>query len=229
MKPTLPINLTRNIPQPTYYVRAINEEFSRWAFNEERVLNLKGRWRKEVFSVGAKTPLDLEIGVGNGYHFAHRGLLEPHRYLVGLELKYKPLIQAIRRALKNGCKNVCVARYHGRFLSHIFEKNEIDNVYIHFPDPWEKPKQNKHRLIQLHFLNELFEIQKPCGFVEFKTDSRDYFDHALQCFEKSSYELSSVTYDLHKSNWASTNFVTHFEKIFISQNLPIYHSLLKKP
>ena len=144
------MSLTRHISQPTYYVRAIDGEFSRWAFNEERALSLKGQWRKEVFSAETQVPLDLEIGVGNGYHLAHQGSLHPDRYWVGLELKYKPLIQAIRRALKKGCENVCVARYHGRFLSHIFEKNEVDNVYIHFPDPWEKPKQNKHRLIQSH-------------------------------------------------------------------------------
>ena len=229
MEQRIPMSLTRNIPRPTYYVSAIDDEFSRWAFNEERALGLRGQWREKVFSAQAEVPLDLEIGTGNGFHLTHRGLLEPDRYMVGLELKYKPLIQAIRRVLNKGCKNVCVARYHGRFLNHIFEKNEIDNVYIHFPDPWEKPKQNKHRLIQPQFLNDLFEIQRPNSLIEFKTDSRDYFDNAVECFQKSPYELSSMTYDLYNSKWVTTNFATHFEKIFTAQNTPINHAILRKP
>ena len=176
------MGLTRSIPHPTYYVKALNGEFSHRAFNEERAFDLKGQWREKVFSVGENTPLDLEIGTGNGYHLAHQGLLAPDRYLVGLELKYKPLIQAIRRALNKGCGNVCVARYHGHFLHHIFEEGEINNVYIHFPDPWPKTKQNKHRLIRPQFLSELFKIQRSGSFIEFKTDSRDYFDYATRCF-----------------------------------------------
>ena len=225
---SLPISLTCEIPYPNDYVRALNSEFSRWAFNEERVGSLKGSWRQEVFGVSSGFPLDLEIGTGNGYHFVHHGLSHPERYLVGLELKYKPLIQSIRRALKEGCRNTCMARYHARFLNHIFESEEIDNVYIHFPDPWIKKKQRKHRLICPLFLSDLWVIQRPQSCIEFKTDNRDYFDESLQYFKESPYEIHAVTHDLYNSRWRATNFPTHFEKIFASQNLPIHYALITK-
>lgn len=227
-KRQISIGLTKSIPHPTYYVTALDGKFAHRAFNEERAPTLKGKWRQNVFAAGPETPLDLEIGTGNGHHFTHRGLSKPHRYLVGLELKYKPLVQSIRRALKQNCHNVCMARYDGRALDHLFEKGEINNVYIHFPDPWPKRRQNKHRLIQAHFLEQLFKIQKSGGFVEFKTDNQDYFEKAVGDFKKSSYELASTTNDLYASQWTPTNFITHFEKIFTSQGLPIYHAILKK-
>ena len=221
------VGLTQNILHPTYYVTALDSEFSQWAFNERRAITLRGLWRQKVFAVGEETPLDLEIGTGNGFHFTHRGLIAPHRYLVGIELKYKPLIQSIRRALKSGCENVCVARYDGRILDHIFKEGEIDNVYIHFPDPWHKARQKKHRLIQPQFLDKLFKIQRPGSFVEFKTDSQDYFNRSIDIFQKSYYKISSTTNDLHASKWAAMNFLTHFEKIFTLQGLPIYQAVLK--
>ena len=220
------IGLTRNIPYPNEYILALEGELSQYALNEEKVLTLKGCWRETAFSSAPNSPLDLEIGTGNGDHFAHQGFRQPHRYLVGLELKYKPLIQSIRRALRKGCRNIRMARYPAQFLHHIFEENELNNVYIHFPDPWPKRRQSKNRLIQPSFLKNLFQIQREGSFVEFKTDSRPYFDQALEFFEDSPYTVDLLSYDLYDSPLVKTNFQTHFEKIFTSKHLPIYYAKL---
>ncbi|MGK3947075.1 hypothetical protein ABK046_52985, partial [Streptomyces caeruleatus] len=76
-----------------------DNEFKDFAFNEERCVFNKGLWRSDVFKVSETHPMDVEIGTGAGHHFAYRAALNPERLLVGLELKYKPLIQTIRRAL----------------------------------------------------------------------------------------------------------------------------------
>ena len=89
------LSLTRNIPIHNEYTAGIDGEFRDFAFNEERAPQFKGCWRTEVFKVPESTPVDLEIGTGNGKHFQHRSLGSPERCLVGLELKYKPLIQSI--------------------------------------------------------------------------------------------------------------------------------------
>ena len=222
-------SLTRTIPQPTYYISAIDSEFAEYAFNEERAPNFQGRWRTDIFKVVAETPVDLEFGTGNGHHFAHHAITHPERCLVGFELKYKPLIQSIRRALHGNAKNARILRYHAHNADLVFSKEEINNVYIHFPDPWARPKKFKNRIVCETFLKRLFELQKPGSFVEFKTDSRDYFLWALNEIARTPYVLEFQTLDLHQSELAATNFITTFEKIFMREGIPINACRLRKP
>ncbi len=220
---------TKDLPRPNHYVQALLGEYSAWAYDEDRALELRGQWRSRAFSVADDSPLDLEIGTGNGYHFAHYAKVHPERCLLGIELKYKPLIQSIRRAVSAGCTNAHMVRYNAALLPQLFQEGELDRVIIHFPDPWEKLRQQKHRLIQPAFMEQLYRLQKPQAFVEFKTDSRDYFDWALGVFEASPYSLEAQTFDLHQSPYAEQNFVTHFERIFLRKGQPIHYALLRKP
>lgn len=224
----LHIRLTRNLPSPTAYAVALNGEYANDAYNEERAPWFKGVWREKSFNVPADTPFDLEIGTGNGFYFAHHAKKYPERVLLGIEIKYKPLIQTIRRAIKAGSTNMKIARYNANYIWELFNDEELDNIYIHFPDPWLKKSRNKNRLINLNFLEQMFKKQKPNSFIEFKTDSLDYFNWSMDFFKASSYTVEEVTYDLHNSPLAETNFSTHFEKIFLKQNIKINYARLYK-
>lgn len=229
-KPLRPrMSLTRELRKPTEYVQLMNSEFARWALNEERAPLLKGAWRQHL-EVDASYPLDVEIGTGNGYHFAHLAKNCPDRGVIGIELKYKPLVQSIRRALRAGASNALIARYDASHITDLFADGELNNVYIHHPDPWLKKRQWKHRLIQDEFLVELNGLMRPHSFVDFKTDSRDYFEWAIERFRRSPFELVRESWDLHKSEWQSENFVTHFESIFLKQGQPIHYArLVRQP
>lgn len=214
---------------PNAYVLALQGEFAPWTYDEERAPTFKGRWREDAFAVGADVPVDLEIGTGNGLHFAHRAAAHPERCLIGLELRYKPLIQSIRRCLREGRQNARAARYNAYLLPELFTPGELNDVFIFFPDPWEKTRNHKHRLIQDEFLTRMFSMQRPGSRLFFKTDSRDYFDWSLTRFERSPYTVEAFTHDLHRSEFALGNFITQFERIFIREGLNIGYACLRKP
>jgi tRNA (guanine-N7-)-methyltransferase len=244
------INSTRQIPNPNIYICALEGEFNRYAFNEERAPLNKGKWRTEIakslpqnmFSETICTeshlvnspislndiPLDVEFGTGNGHHFAHHAADNPNRMLVGFELKYKPLIQSIRRALSLKAQNARILRYHAHNIDLVFEQNEINNVYIHFPDPWERPRKFKNRIVCETFLNRLYELQRTDSFIEFKTDSRAYFLWAMKEIRRTPYKIEFETLDLHSTPLKDSNFITTFERIFIRQNIPINYVKLRK-
>jgi tRNA (guanine-N7-)-methyltransferase len=226
LRPRPRMALTRDLRHPTEYVRLMNEDLSQWAFNEERAVKMVGKWRAEVLKTSAAHPLDLEIGTGNGYHFAHLAKSNPERSLVGIEIKFKPLIQSIKRALRVSNGNARIVRYDANRLEDLFAVGELNNVYIHHPDPWLKKRQWKHRLIQPDFLDILFGLMRPGSYMDFKTDSADYFEWAAERFHGSKFRVVRETRDLHKSEWASENFVTHFESIFLAQGLPIHYARL---
>jgi len=225
----LRVSRTKDVPQPNAYILALQGEYSPWSYDEERTPLYRGKWRADAFSVGPDVPMDLEVGTGNGLHFAHHAIKHPERCLVGLELRYKPLIQSIRRARKAHCVNARIARYNAFLLPEIFTPGEINDAFLFFPDPWEKGRNHKHRIVQDEFLIRLFEMQRPGSHFYFKTDSRDYFEWSLRRFERSSYEIEGFTYDLHKSEFAEGNFVTAFERIFIREGLPIGYARMRRP
>lgn len=219
----LKICRAKDLPVPNHYVLELLGNLSHWAYDEERVQALKGRWRSQVFLAPPEKPLDLEIGTGNGFFFSHQAKTHSDRLLVGLEIKFKPLIQSIRRALNEKCENMRIARYHGSLIHQIFEPREIDNVFIYFPDPWPRKRSAKHRLIQDEFLLKMYECQKPGSFIEFKTDSEMYYEWALERFQRSQYQIVRETRDLHQSQWNSENFQTHFEKLWTAQGLKTFY------
>ena len=222
----LKVARTATIPLPNEYILALHGEYGAWCLDEEAAPTRRGRWRADVFGVERDTPFDLEIGTGNGTHFAHHAFAHPERRFLGIELKYKPLIQSIRRARRMGATNARIARYNAYLVDELFEPEELNDVFIFFPDPWERHRQHKHRLIQDEFLARLFAVQRPGARLFFKTDSRDYFDWALKRFGRSFYRVESHTFDLHKSEHAAGNFITQFESLFIRQNIPIGYACL---
>ncbi len=216
-------NLTRNLPKPNAYAVALDTEFKDFAFNEERAPLNKGKWRTDVFKCSDEKPLDVEIGTGAGMHFAHQANLHLERNLVGLELKYKPLIQTIRRAQAKGAKNSAICRYHAFDLDLLFDKNEVNNVYIHFPDPWVSPRKPKNRVVNRNILNHIYEMQRTGSFLEFKTDSREYFLWALDEIKETKYQIEFQTLNLYKDGgkYLDANFQTTFEKIFVKKGIEI--------
>lgn len=219
---------TNSIPNPTKYVELLQKEFSNWAYDQEIAHHVKGHWRANIFNVANECPMDLEIGTGNGYFFAHQSKHNPDRCLVGLEITYKTLIQTIRRAVATGATNMRMVRFHASNLSSLFQTGELNNIFIYFPDPWPKKKHEKNRLFHLDFLLDTYDLQRPHSFLDFKTDSLDYFNWSIERIKKSPYKMTRLTHDLHNSDWASENFVTHFEKLWTCKGIKTNYLRLEK-
>lgn len=222
------ICLTKNLPKQNQYTLALENEFSAYAFSEERAPSHKGQWREKVFSADGSTTLDLEIGTGIGKHFSHYVKSNPDRLVLGIEIKYKPLIQTIRKTLLQGSKNAAVIRYHAFNIEELFAENELDKIIIHFPDPWTSPRKPKNRVMRREMLNLFYRLQKASSVIEFKTDSLEYFEWALEEVPHSKYKLEFATRDLHQSERKDQNFVTTFESIFLKKGQPIYAFWLSK-
>ncbi len=201
------------------------QEFAGWVFGEREAVTFKGNWNSQFGN--PSLPLDLEIGCGNGFFFEHQVRTNQNRNLLGIEIKYKPLVQSVRRVAKLGLHNGRGLRLHAEKIGGVFRENELNNIFIFFPDPWPKRRQKKHRLLKREFWNLLASLQKRDSDIWFKTDSQDYFDFVCEELKGLPFEQLEYSRDLHKSPYAEANFLTAFEKIFSRQGLPIYHLKLK--
>src|SRR5690606_29563824 len=107
------------------YLMKLRNDFKEAYFDLEQAKKLKGKWKQDSFKVTQDVPMDLEIGTGNGFFFAHHCFQNPMRAVVGLEIKYKPLHQTLRRAESLGAVNGRGIRMHASEVDQIFEPNEI--------------------------------------------------------------------------------------------------------
>jgi tRNA (guanine-N7-)-methyltransferase len=79
-------------------------------------------------------------------------------------------------------------------------------------------------MVDTKFLETAQDLLLPGGFFSFKTDHEEYYRSVLGMiglFENLQLERS--TEDLYTSPYLEGNISTEFERLFLSQNLPIYH------
>ena len=165
-----------------------------------------------------------ELGCGSGNHLIVRASMEPEAIFFGIELRYKRVFRTIEKAERAGLTNVYALKTNARDVPSIFPERALSGVYVNFPDPWEKIRARKHRLLQADFLTALRPIIVPGGFVSFKTDHREYFETVLELLKgRQDYRVENSSFDLHASDLVSTNVRSEFEELFLSQGLPVFY------
>jgi len=122
----------------------------------------------------------LEIGFGGGEHMAAQAARRPDVLVIGCEPFVNGVASALRHVDEGGLKNVRIHPDDGRDVVHALPDASLDRVFILFPDPWQKVRHNKRRLIQPEFTTELVRVLKPGGRLRFVTDWKDYADWALE-------------------------------------------------
>ncbi|MCR5733031.1 MAG: tRNA (guanosine(46)-N7)-methyltransferase TrmB [Lachnospiraceae bacterium] len=187
----------------------------------------KGSFCRDIF--GNDAPVRIEIGMGKG-RFIHTlaGMNKDINY-VGIEKYSSVLLRAIQKQEENELSNLRFIRMDAEYICDVFDKGEVDRIYLNFSDPWPKDRHAKRRLPSRAFLKRYADILKPGGIVEFKTDNRELFDFAMEELKDSDFELRSCTYDLHNDEaLMKDNVMTEYEERFSSIGNPICRYVIAK-
>ena len=192
-----------------------------WVIDEPE--RFKGKWN-EVF--GVKRPLFLEVGMGKGRFLMDMARLHPERNFVGIEMYDSVLLRALQKreeleAAGEEFSNLVFIRVDARLLPEIFEKDEVDGIYLNFSDPWPKDRHARRRLTSPPFMAVYDQILQKDGRVEFKTDNQDLFSYSLEAIPETGWRITEYTRDLHHSEMAEGNVMTEYEAKFSAQGKPI--------
>ena len=68
-----------------------------------------------------------------------------------------------KTAEEEGMKNIAFLRTRIEFIEGCFAKNEIDEIWITFPDPQKKDRREKKRLTGPLFIERYKQFLKPEG------------------------------------------------------------------
>lgn len=184
---------------------------------------LKGKW---LSSCGEYKRLYVEVGCGKGGFTAKTAAAIPDALIVAIERVPDAMVIGMERVCDEGIENVRFIDTDANLLPEIFEKGEVDRIYINFCDPWKKKKQAKRRLTSPGFLRLYREILKDGGEIHFKTDNLPLFEYSLEQFSENGWALSEVTRDLHAQG--PVGIMTDYEKKFYEQGVPINRCVAAK-
>lgn len=170
----------------------------------------KGKWKEEFKN---NNPVHLELGCGRGGFIAQKAVQNPDINYVAVDLKDEVLIYVLKKIEELEITNVRIVPLNIMFISEIFDKDEIEKIYINFCNPWPKERHNKRRLTHTRFLAEYKKFLKPGSEIWFKTDDTDLFNASQEYFKESGFTINYLTYDLHQSDF-DKNIMTEYEKKF---------------
>lgn len=185
---------------------------------EQDPKNRKGNWN-ELF--GNDNPIHIEIGMGKGQFLMTLASRNPDINFVGIERVPTVLYKALKKQEELKLPNLKLMAFNADEINAVFEKDEVERIYLNFSDPWPKDRHALRRLTSPRFLKLYDEFLAKDGVIEFKTDNRNLFDYSLEAAAEAGWKTRNITYDLHNSEYAEGNIMTEYEVRFSSVGVPI--------
>ena len=170
---------------------------------------VKGNWGKEIF--GNDNPVTLELGCGKGEYTTGLSKIFPDRNFIGVDIKGARMWRGAKTASEDKSENVAFLRTRIEFIDSFFAGDEINEIWITFPDPHPAKRNSNKRLTCPWFLNKYRKFLKNNGIVHLKTDNADLYNYTHRVISGNGLDLLAATNDLYS---AYDNDKTIFRNIY---------------
>ncbi|MDY8134959.1 tRNA (guanosine(46)-N7)-methyltransferase TrmB [Aquimarina sp. 2201CG5-10] len=191
-------------------------------------LGYKGNWKEKFFK--NQNPIVLELGCGKGEYTVGLAQRYPDKNFIGIDIKGARFWRGAKTAIEENINNVGFIRTQIELVDHIFGKEEIDEIWITFPDPQIKYKRTKHRMTNSIFLERYKKILKSDGIMHLKTDSEFMHGYTLGLLHGEGHEVLYANHNVYHNEGAPeivTSIQTFYEKQYLEKNKPITYIQFK--
>lgn len=180
---------------------------------------LQGKWREDYFK--NDHPIIIELGCGKGdYTVALADRFKEKNY-IGIDRKGARLWRGCKTAMESNMNNVAFLRIGIDRIGAYFGKEEVDEIWITFPDP--QPKKERRRLTSPKFIERYREVLKHDGVVNLKTDSREFYQYTVETIQEQGWELLVNIEDVYQPpcDPILTEIQTFYEKMWLKEGRTI--------
>lgn len=185
---------------------------------EHNDFHLKGKWGSEFFK--NNNPIVLELGCGKGEYTVELAAMNPNINYIGVDIKGARLWKGAKMVNERGIENVGFLRTNIELISQFFDKDEVDEIWLTFPDP--QMKRTRKRLTSTTFLNKYRTFLKENGIVHLKCDSNFQFTYTCEMAKLNKFEILAETDNLYE--WEGLYDVlrikTFYEKQWLDRGIP---------
>jgi tRNA (guanine-N7-)-methyltransferase len=189
---------------------------------------MKGNWNSSFFK--NTNPLVLELGCGKGEYSVELAKKYPNKNFIGIDIKGARFWRGAKTAVEESIPNVAFIRAQIELIDHLFAVNEVDEIWITFPDPQIKYKRTKHRMTNSEFLKRYKTILKPDGVMNLKTDSEFMHGYTLGLLHGAGHEVLYANHDVYKQEGSPeevTSIQTYYESQYLEHDKAITYIRFK--
>ncbi len=189
----------------------------------------KGKWLNTYFK--NNNPIVLELGCGKGEYTIGLAQHNLNKNYIGVDIKGNRIWTGAKQATIFNMLNVAFLRSKIDFITNCFAANEIDEIWITFPDPQPQKPRARQRLTHPIFLNRYKQFLKPNGLVHLKTDSTSLYEFTLQVIKENNLPLIWHTNNLYQNcppeRKELIEIKTYYETLFTGKGEDIKYILFK--
>lgn len=190
--------------------------------------NTAGKW-SQLFK--NNQPVILELACGKGEYAIGLAQLHPNKNFIGVDIKGNRIWVGAKKAIENDLKNVAFLRTQIQMIDQYFEKSEVDEIWITFPDPQLRNSRAGKRLTHPRFLRLYKKILQPGAKIHLKTDSPDLYNFTKTVIDLYKLTLILDLADVHKNEavTAELKIITHYEKLDIAKSKTVFYLCFSLP
>ncbi len=190
--------------------------------------NMKGKWK--VFFQN-NNPIILELACGKGEYSTGLGQLFSQKNFIGVDIKGNRMWAGAKFSLENNLNNVAFLRTQIVKINNYFEEDEVEEIWITFPDPQLRFSKAKKRLTHPRFIRLYKQFLKKAGKIHLKTDSPDLYNFTKKVIELYDLILVSDINDVYKSENILPELMikTHYESLDIAKSNTIFYLCFSLP
>jgi len=133
--------------------------------------------------------LTLELACGKGEYTTALASMYPNKNVLGLDIKGNRLWHGAKRAMENELGNAGFLRCYIHEIQDYFEKDEVKDIFIIFPDPFLRKSKSKKRLTSPAFLQRFRHIATNDCKVKLKTDSPELYEFTLEVINEEGLHI----------------------------------------
>lgn len=195
---------------------------AREALADSPVKTMAGHWRERYFQ--NNNPIVLELGCGRGEYTIGLAAAYPDKNYIGIDIKGARMWAGAKIAEQAQMHNVAFLRTNIEMLTEFFGADEVDEIWITFPDP--QMKKATKRLTSTYFMARYAQILRANGLIHLKTDSPFLYTYTHAMVETNRFHLIADTQDLYATAPAdelttARMLQTHYEHQWLDRGLTI--------
>jgi tRNA (guanine-N7-)-methyltransferase len=160
--------------------------------------HLKGNWNKIVFK--NDHPLILELGCGKGEYTVGMARHFPMKNFIGIDIKGARMWKGAKASHEQKILNASFLRTRIELIASFFAPDEVDEIWITFPDPQPTERRKKKRLTSPGFLKLYQGFLVDGGIIHLKTDSDLLYKYTLNLIKSNNLEIVYNSFDLYKTS-----------------------------
>jgi len=185
------------------------------------LVDFKGHWATKQFK--NQNPIVLELACGRGEYTLALAKRFPNKNFIGVDVKGARIWKGAKLALAQNLTNVAFLRTRIEQIELFFDRNEVTEIWITFPDPFLKKSKANRRLTSKAFLERYKKILKQNALCHLKTDNTMLYEYSLEVFKEQSVKINFNSKDIYNGPLylPELEIKTYYEKMHLEKQLKI--------